>query len=87
MYGLSQLDHPFFMWCSAIDGKDGDVTSRVVVTGWASRDTSVIGKQVLTYTVSDSDLNVAFAVRYVSHCLLSYISCMYVLNDVHDMHA
>ena len=58
---------------SATDGKDGDVTSRVVVTGWASRDTSVIGKQVLTYTVSDSDLNVAFAVRYVSHCLLTYI--------------
>ena len=58
------LFHAHIYLSSATDGKDGDVTSKVVVTGWASRDTSVIGKQVLTYTVTDSDFNVAFVVRY-----------------------
>ena len=61
---------------SATDGKDGDVTSKVVVTGWVSRDTSVIGKQVLTYTVTDSDLNVAFVVRYAA--ILSFTMNTYI---------
>jgi hypothetical protein len=64
---------------SASDGKDGDVTSKVIVTGWASRDTSVIGKQVLTYTVTDTDSNVAFTVRFMPFLLIyisnAWISC------------
>lgn len=48
---------------TAIDNRDGDITSSVVVTG--SVDTATVGSYVLTYTVSDQAGNTATATRTV----------------------
>jgi len=48
----------------AIDDVDGDITSKVVVSG--SADTAVVGRYTLTYTVSDAAGNTARATRTVN---------------------
>ena len=49
---------------TAIDNVDGNITSRVVVTGTVN--TAVIGTYILTYTVSDNAGNIASVTRTVN---------------------
>ena len=48
---------------TAYDNEDGDLTSKIVITGKV--DTSQVGKYVITYTVTDSSKNMAKVTRIV----------------------